>query len=203
MTQLIRMLVAYTCLVLVMAFVALWVASYFWLSIISYTSKSEERFAVSSERGQLQWTWSRWIPGVVAYPIYWRVMPIEDNERFMKLHRGVWPPEPSLIGFATRRDDRTFQVVTPHWFPILLIGAIGFIAKPRPKLKLSIRDLLIITTILAVLLTIGLRDSQGPQDLQVPPGARLRTVEWETKVIDTQSKLAPLRCACVAANRRR
>jgi hypothetical protein len=176
MTQLIRMLVAYTCLVLVMVSVALWIASYFWLSIISYTSKSEERVAVSSERGQLQWTWSRWIPGVVTYPIYWKVMPIEDNKHFMKRHRRVWPPEPSLIGFATRRDGRAFPVVTPHWFPILLIGAIGFIAKPRPKLKLSIRDLLIITTILAVLLTIGLRASQGPQELQVPPGARVRTV---------------------------
>lgn len=115
----------------------------------------------------------------------------------------IWPPEPSLIGFATRRDDRAFQVVTPHWFPILLIGAIGFVAKPRPKLKMSIRDLLIITTILAVFLAIvvSIRGGQWPPELKVPPGARVRTVEWEAEVREISRAMKNNAGATIAARR--
>lgn len=184
MTQLFRIIVAYTCLVFVIVFVALWVASYFWMISVSCRLNSDERLAMNSERGQLNWSWHRRMPGEVTSLLHWHAMALEyvDGRRYGLHSRAgrvrVWPPEPSLIGFACRRDGRAFQVVTPYWFPVLLIGAIGFIAKPRPKLKLGIRDLLIITTILAVLLTIGLRASQGPQELFMPPGARLRTVSW-------------------------
>jgi hypothetical protein len=180
MSHLLRTTMAYTCLVLVMVFVALWVASYFFLILASCRLNAHERLGFNSERGQLNWSWHRWTPGEVTYPIYWRAIPIEHIDRIMQRHRRVWPLEPSLIGFATRRDDRAFQVVTPHWFPVLLIGAVGFIAKPRPKLKLSIRDLLIITTILAIVLTIAASTQRGlwPHELKVPPGAKLRTVYW-------------------------
>jgi hypothetical protein len=158
MSQLIRMIVAYTCCVLVMAFVTLWVASYFWVISASCRLNSEERVGVRSVRGQLNWSWSRWVPGVVTYPIYWRVEAIDDYDRMMNRllpRKRLWPPEPSLIGFSTfLSDQQNFYMVMPHWFPIFLIGALGFIAKPRPKLKLSIRDLMIITTILAIVMTV-------------------------------------------------
>jgi hypothetical protein len=156
MSQLLRMIVAYTCLVLVIAFVSLWMASYFWRIGISCRLNSDERLAMGSERGQLNWNWHYWTPGEVTDPIRWSVMPIEDHDRIWQRHRGrIWPPEPSLIGFSTFRSDReTLYVAMPHWFPILLIGVMGFIAKPRPKLKLGIRDLLILTTILAIVMTI-------------------------------------------------
>jgi hypothetical protein len=158
MSQLIRMVVAYTCLVLVTAFVALWVASYFFLVSVSWRLNSDERVGMGGERGQLNWSWHYWTPGEVTYPIYWRVMPIEDHDRMMNRmmpRKRIWPPEPSLIGFGTWRSDReSFYVVMPHWFPILLIGAIGIIAKPRPKLTLGIRDLLILTTLLAIVMTV-------------------------------------------------
>lgn len=176
MSQLIRMIVAYTCLVFVVAFVALWVASYFWLVSVSFRIDSDGQIGVNSERGQLNWFKLGQMNGDVVGPIYWQAISLEIADRWMQRQRRTWPPEPTLIGFDVRSDYRLLQVVTPHWFPILLIGIVGIFAKPRPQLKLGIRDLLIITTIVAVLLTIAVRANQGPQELEVPPGAKLRTV---------------------------
>jgi hypothetical protein len=204
MTQLIRMTVAYTCLVLVMVFVALWAASYFFLILASYRLNADERLGINSERGQLNWSWHQWTPGEVTYPIYWRAIPLEQTDRMMHRSRRIWPPEPSLIGFGTFRSDRQdLYVVTPHWFPIVLIGAVGIIAKPRPKLKLSIRDLLIITTILAIVLTIAASTQRGlwTQELKVPPGARLRTVKWEANAHEISRAMKNIAGATIAARR--
>jgi hypothetical protein len=163
MWQLLRMLVAYTCLVLVMAFVVLWVASYFWNIYLSCRLNSDERFSLNSERGQLHWSWHPWTLGDATDPINWDVAAIEHIDRFRQDMNArmnqdsslVWPPEPSLIGFDTYSSGHyLFAVVMPHWFPILLVAIVGIIAKPRPKLKLGIRDLLIVTTILAIAMTV-------------------------------------------------
>jgi hypothetical protein len=215
MWHLLRILVAYSCLVLVMVFIALWVASYFFLILASCRLNADERLGFNSERGQLNWSWHQWTPGEVTYPSYWRAISIEQinrsrQHRKLPWSRGigrVWPPEPSLIGFGTFRSDRQdLYVVTPHWFPIVLIGAVGIIAKPRPKLKMSIRDLLIITTILAIVLTIAASTQRGlwTQELKVPPGAKVRTVKWEANRHKAQGR-TPLHFAAlrVAANKRR
>ena len=154
MSQAVRMTVAYVCLVLFIGFAATWVLSHYWLTQISARLNSEDRVGVNMERGQLNWSWHRRTPGEVTYALGWRAHPLERIDRMMQRHRRRWPPIPSLFTFDKRIEPDRWHVVMPHWFPMLLIGIVGIVAKPRPKLKIGVRDLLVLTTIVAVAMTI-------------------------------------------------
>ena len=41
-------------------------------------------------------------------------------------------------------------VIIPHWFVVIVAGALGVALKPKPRLRFSIADLLVAMTLVAV-----------------------------------------------------
>jgi hypothetical protein len=62
----------------------------------------------------------------------------------------ISPPAPTALGFATELNHGEWRGTVPHWFPLLVLACLGVVLKPRPRLKIGIRDLLILTTVVAI-----------------------------------------------------
>ena len=149
------MIVAYACLVVCAGITACWITSYHSLIMFSVRLNDADRFQVNGERGQLAWSWHRREIGEVRYTLGWKAIPFEVLNRGSSMRsRRVWPPEPSLLGFALRNEPTAWRGIIPCWLPILITVALAAVLKPKPRWQMGTRDLLVITTLLAVGLTV-------------------------------------------------
>jgi hypothetical protein len=57
-----------------------------------------------------------------------------------------------VLGFAYYEDGLVTALIPPHWFVALFLAALAFALKPKPRLKFSLADLLILMTFSAVLI---------------------------------------------------
>jgi hypothetical protein len=74
-----------------------------------------------------------------------RTHPIDspDFTKLLKSLEGAW-------GFGTLRDDTRSQVIIPHWFLVIISGALA--ALPWIRWRFSLRTLLIVTALVALVL---------------------------------------------------
>lgn len=63
-----------------------------------------------------------------------------------------WPPTPSLLGFSWMGGTDEPRITFPHWVPIALLALMVAIFKPPPLLRISLRDLFTLTTIVGIAL---------------------------------------------------
>jgi hypothetical protein len=56
-----------------------------------------------------------------------------------------------LYFFRLSRFPRVTKVAPPHWFIALVVVALAFALKPKPRLRFSLSDLLVLMTFAAVL----------------------------------------------------
>jgi hypothetical protein len=63
-----------------------------------------------------------------------------------------WHVLQGLSGFDFRRDPHATTVYAPHWFFALAFALLSFALKPKPRLKFSLADLLVLMTFSAVLI---------------------------------------------------
>jgi len=59
---------------------------------------------------------------------------------------------PSYHRFRVRSSPGLFGVTAPHWFLVVVTGMLAVLSKPKPRLKFSLRELLTVLTLVAVVL---------------------------------------------------
>jgi hypothetical protein len=82
----------------------------------------------------------------------------QTRQRLIARMTGItkWPLESATsatyLGFACKRHATGWSLVCPHWFPALISGFMAIFVGTRPRLRFSLRTLLIATTLVAVVL---------------------------------------------------
>jgi hypothetical protein len=61
----------------------------------------------------------------------------------------------SIAGFLFANERYGYTVAAPHWFLVLLLGTFAVLFKPTPRLKFSLQDLLVLTTVTGVMTGLG------------------------------------------------
>lgn len=155
MTRALRIFAAGCCVLVCVGIIAIWLLSYQSLIILSFRLNATQRLAFNSERGQLAWNWHRRFPGEATGRYHWRAIPYETSKlyRFSQRGKRIWPPEPSIFNFALGNRPDAWRGAIPHWFALLIVGTLAVGLHPRTKLRFKTRDLLVITTAVAFLLT--------------------------------------------------
>jgi hypothetical protein len=127
---------------------ALWVRSYVWLDqYVYYGYYGERETILDSRKGQLSLSSAAQ----------------ESNhvERFGSIHFIPMPTQiparassdpPSVLAFSYRLVGDMRLVVAPHWFVALVLATLAFALKPKPRLKFSLADLLVLMTFSAALI---------------------------------------------------
>jgi hypothetical protein len=139
-------------LTLSLGVVALWVSSYSGLGLVNGKLPAKQGFVFQSWKGQLRSMWysvsnripeSRW---ALSYS------PAPEWERMLKVIYARQPPESSILGFRARVSFDEWRVAAPYWFLFLVFATLAFALKPKPRLKISLADLLLLMTFFAVLI---------------------------------------------------
>jgi hypothetical protein len=143
--------------VVAVALCVLWVRSYWWRDSVLYRPSGHGVFVVGSMRGKLvkygidsQDVTPRWERGsgrVVAGQYFWA-----DEKQYQ-----------GVFGFTTK-NVLGFQFLSaPHWFFVLTLATIAAVPWIRHfRWRFSLRTLLIITTLIAVLLGLLVYLTKAP-----------------------------------------
>jgi hypothetical protein len=70
----------------------------------------------------------------------------------MMMHKLVFPTSSKFLGFGAMRWFSVWWIACPHWFPVLICGAVPILIGTRQRLRFSLRTLLMATTLLAMFL---------------------------------------------------
>lgn len=128
---------------------ALWMRSYFTHDIVFRDDNSKTRqWSFESIAGRLGYL-SGWSADCVAGPLqhvsvevqYWRPEFYDSTVRPIQ-----------KFGFGYYRDPTVIWVYWPHWFVVLCSAALAFALKPKPRLRFSLADLLVLMTLSAVMI---------------------------------------------------
>jgi len=133
-----RIAAACFCLVLCIGFVALWVQIYSTYGQLFKTG----RFSVCNQEGSLCLVWKTEAAKKTGPRLVDKAVKLKHKQKKRTTS--------NVVGFAPA-DRYCF----PHWLiwsPVLLTGGLAVLLKPKPRLKFSLRELLLLTTITAVVL---------------------------------------------------
>jgi len=144
-----RIAFAVTCLIVCVLLIVLWVRSYWRLDVVQYGFLDTWGFTANSTNGRLlffrQELASNYFPR-------WQASSVSDQPWI----NTYFPARSSTLGFRFERVPASVIVQIPHWFPILVTGALAAatglqVAKSlRGYYRFSLRTLLIVTTLIAV-----------------------------------------------------
>jgi hypothetical protein len=146
----IRGVVSIACLLACVGFAALWVRSYSWHDTI-FKLDPGRYWEVASWQGKLAVDIST-TRGVRASEIRLFCMPADEwREMFRRITIGATAlPEPDIMGFGWQTSRYDVRASAPHWFAVVVAGALAVALKPKPRLRFTIRDLLVAMTMIAV-----------------------------------------------------
>jgi hypothetical protein len=146
----IRGVVSIACLLACVGFAALWVRSYYSHDTLCRWSGSDWHVGAWSLDGQITHTALRraFNGGMPVAPWTWTRRPTAVQ----RLLAGGQPSEvPTLLGFGySRLRNRGYTFIVPHWFLVAMTGTLAVAVKPTPRLRFSVRDLLVAMTMVAV-----------------------------------------------------
>ena len=140
------------CLVACMAFLALWGRSFFWNDTI-YQHRATGYSHLRSWKGQNEFIFLPWSNPTHTLSSGLSSDPTDEWQSVVDKAGGlgIKGREPFGFGWGGMRPDET-RAVAPHWFFVLVTGASSLALKPKPRLRFSLQDLLILTTLAAVVL---------------------------------------------------
>jgi hypothetical protein len=147
-----RIAFSVVCGIVCLLLIVMWGRSYWWAdSAISQPSTLPRQIGFTSRRGRLTFLVTQRDPrSRVAdyFPSSWRI----DTDFLSNGFRDpAARPRPMWVYDADRRLGRL--LIIPHWFPVLLFGAIAtYLWLPWFKWRFSLRILLVGITVVAVLL---------------------------------------------------
>jgi hypothetical protein len=150
-----RNLTALGLLTLSFGVLALWVRSYAWDDQFNHFGMRTSVF--SSAGGQLTLASMPQLALVGTEPgeLLYGAAPMQpaSGDRYAD---GVRIPfsvgKPSALNFGFDRAGPYPVVYAPHWFVALVFALLAFALKPKPRLKFSLADLLVLMTFSAVLI---------------------------------------------------
>jgi hypothetical protein len=125
--------------------VVLWVRSYWWLDTVNgVLFQGAPSLALMSCRGQIHLTLMS-----ENFPSGWAVTSVE-----LAKYPDVLTQFDSTFGFAFSITPRFLLFSVPNWFAIAISGVVSAVPWLKSSNRFSLRTLLIVTTLVAVLLGI-------------------------------------------------
>jgi hypothetical protein len=149
--------------------ISLWVYSYqAYARLSGYTLDRYMYMAVEIWQGGVRCTLDKNpdpVPDPQEQSAKFTSVPAGDVELALKQQLGasamVFPP--GIFGFSYRNHYGFRSVTIPNWVAVLVACAIGVTAKPAPRLRFGLRELLTLTTVVGITAAIIgtlLRNSQ-------------------------------------------
>ena len=150
-----RITLASLCLVLCVGFAGLWMHSYYvYGHLYGRYVLGLERLILANEAGQVMISWEPDLtqgeaPFRRKKELTWSsTRPEENNKQIQNSIHDL-----GYFGFHAKKYIPDVWVVkAPHWFLVLVTGALAVLLKPKPRLKFSLLELLTLTTVGAVVL---------------------------------------------------
>jgi hypothetical protein len=154
-----RNLTALGLLTLSVGVLALWVRSYEWCDGIQINSgrttfsvaslSGRSYFGRRSNSGQMLRTRGRYPRRFLIHSRRSETMvdSLRKSDAKFSQRRA-----PNAYGFGSHRTTRYSELFAPHWFVALVFALLAFALKPKPRLKFSLADLLVVMTFSAVLI---------------------------------------------------
>jgi hypothetical protein len=149
LTRCLRIAASVIFAVVTVALCVLWVRSYWWVEHILWNSKAES-LCLSIYPGQVSIERRN---DAVLMPLGWSYVAFSilgDDSTSDDEHR-------TIFGFGWHTEDDSIIAYVPFWFPALTCTLFGWfvIAPSTPVKRFSLRTLLIATTLVAVVLGLG------------------------------------------------
>lgn len=147
--------------------IALWIRSYFWIDTIDW-SRPPSLISATVGRGQVSTTWFK-LPDSkkLKPPTFERHSTRVTTETPDKYNSGSGKRLPSYLGFKSTwlsapRTARANTFVTPFWFPTFALAFLAAVPHWRLiKWRFSLRTLLLLITVVAVLLGASIYSTRG------------------------------------------
>jgi len=146
-----RVVTSFFCLAACITFMALLVHSIYWNDTI-FRHHETGYWHLRSWKGQVDF---HSIPFTEKNTPSFGVVctPTERWQALLGRYGGRQPQRPKLFAFKWGENGaESIRVVAPDWFFAIGFGALAFAFRPKPRLKMSLRELLIITTFTVVML---------------------------------------------------
>jgi hypothetical protein len=149
----IRGVVSIACLLACIGFAALWVRSHYERDDM-YWRGSGQYVALMSWNGQVAYAVRIYPPVTYAPPTLRSTTRPAELRVSSHIDRFLWNAEErSILGFGMSRttpDIDASRLTVPHWFLVIVSGALAVLLKPKPRLQFSVRDLLVVMAMVAV-----------------------------------------------------
>ena len=130
------------CLVACVALMGMWVRSYWRIDAIGATSGNND-FVIGSERGVIFCGGNGSFRTAIATGV-WRTESDLPDEGPL--------PQPSFLLFHFEYDQSGAEILIPYWFLVLSTGLLSILFWYKRGWQFTLRDLLIATTLLAIVL---------------------------------------------------
>jgi hypothetical protein len=153
MCYVLRTVAACLCLEICLFFSILWAASYSTGIQINGKLPWQRWFTMWSAEGGLYLGCSatledqpkpEWVLNQNPYSTW------EKLRRFTQQHRTT----SSFMGYSLWHHPDRFGMTCPHWLPVLMTGAIAVLLRPKPRLNFGTRDMLLLTSVVAMTLGV-------------------------------------------------
>lgn len=145
-----RIATACSCFVLLLGFLTVYGRSY-----LARETVQGPCIAVFSWRGQIAISIDPKRTNAILHTASWPDSSLQlfpDGQLAAFGNRATWPPVPSPIGFSYSHRPDSYRFTFPHWALALVLAATAVASKPPPRLRVSLRELLLVMLIAGVLM---------------------------------------------------
>jgi hypothetical protein len=135
------------CVVTSVAFGALWARSYYWNDTI-VRNHSQGYWHFRSWKGRIEYIVT---VGTEKWPSWLALKShsTKDWQGLISAHGGLTGPEAFGFGWGETRSGNT-RGIAPHWFFVLVAGALALAFKPKPRRRFSLGEVLGVMTVAAI-----------------------------------------------------
>jgi hypothetical protein len=157
-----RIIVSCFCLVLCVLFAASWVRSYICIDLVvtadmRFNQWRTSIFEISSGQLRFQQAAIDGKPSELEMRVILKGQPVVH--RWSDAELGKWVgPQSTYLGFAVHSSTdrqsgkRHLQWSVPHWALVFVFGLAAYAAKPRPRFRFGLRELIVLSTVVAITL---------------------------------------------------
>ena len=145
----IQNVIAMIFLVLSVSILALWIQSHIAYGVMQGPVLRSLGFYSSSWKGQLRFGWLPLTPNKPE--IIWdrRFLSKKEVEQVQPV-----PADAGILGFHADSRPPVRSIAAPHWFLVAVTGAIAILLKPKPRMKFTVKDLLQLTVVVAIVFCV-------------------------------------------------